>query len=361
MAERSALSAARRRVRELSYTGLDSTELRLATLRELARVVPVDAAFFPTADPATLLYTSAVRTGMPDGLTVRFLDNEFNTPDVNKFRSLAGAGTTVATLDAATRGDWSMSQRSRELMQPIGLGDELRVVFQTGNRTWGFACLHRTLGRSFGDEEVDWVRSVVPDVAEGLRRSIMAEHALNNVADGAPGIVTLAPDLTVLATTPAAEMWLDDLAATERPRSQPVPVAVLAVVQALFDVPNRPGVPRLTVRSRSGRWLVLHASRLQCADGPSQIAVVIEPASRTELEPVIASGFSLTPREAVIMTLVLRGMPSKSIANSLRITVNTVNDHIKSIFAKTRVNSRGELMAAVFREQNAPHGRAVRD
>ena len=144
------------------------------------------------------------------------------------------------------------------------------------------------------------------------RSSGMAQHALNSVADDAPGIVTLAPDLPVLATTQAAENVAQRSGRAERQRSQPVPVGVLA----------------------------------------------IEPASRAELEPVIATGFCLTPREAAIMTLVLRGMPSKSIANSLRITVN---DHITSIFAKTRVNSRGQLMATVFRERNAPHRRAIRN
>lgn len=98
-------------IRLLACAGLGSVELRVAVLRELARACPFEGAFFPTADPATLLYTSAVRVGMPDGLTGRFLDNEFNTPDVNKFRSLAAAPTAVATLDAATNRNQRWSSR----------------------------------------------------------------------------------------------------------------------------------------------------------------------------------------------------------------------------------------------------------
>lgn len=348
MPERSALSAARRRIRALCYSGVDSTELRSSVLREIKSVVPLDAAFFPTADPATLLYTSAVREGMPDGLTAHFLHNEFSTPDVNKFRSLATSRTTVATLDTATRGDHSASLRSRDLLQPIGLGDELRVVFQTARTTWGFACLHRALGRSFDDTEVAWVRSVAPDIAEGLRRCVIAERVLSTLEESTPGIVTLAPDLTVLATTPAAERWLEDLAETERPVSRRAPIAVLAVVQALAKVPDGTTMPRLTVRAASGRWLVLHASTLCSADGARHIAVVIEPATRSEFKPIIASAFNLTPREAETMTLLLRGLPTKEIATTLRITVNTANDHIKSIYTKTGVNSRGGLMATAF-------------
>jgi DNA-binding CsgD family transcriptional regulator len=110
-------------------------------------------------------------------------------------------------------------------------------------------------------------------------------------------------------------------------------------------------VPRLTARGASGRWLVLHASHLTSPVG-TQVAVVIEPASRAELEPVIAAGYLLTRREAETMTLVLRGLPTKSIARTLRVTTNTANDHIKAIFEKTGVSSRGELMATVFRDHS---------
>jgi hypothetical protein len=47
-------------------------------------------------------------------------------------------------------------------------------------------------------------------------------------------------------------------------------------------------VPRLTARG-ARRWLLLHASHPTSTSG-SQIAVIIEPASRAELEPVIAAG-----------------------------------------------------------------------
>lgn len=353
MVSRVGFDAGEQRIRTLAYAGLGSVELRVEVLRELAKVCPADGAFFPTADPVTLLYTSAVRVGMPEELTGRFLDNEFNTPDVNKFRSLVADSAAVATLDAATRGDRSVSARSREIMQPAGLGDELRAVFRTGTATWGYACLHRAPGASFDDDEVSFVQAVAPHIAEGLRRALMTERALRDASPHAPGMLTLAPDLTVLTATPAGEYWLDDLAATERPPSRPLPVALLAVAQALRQVPHRSYVPRLTARGASGRWLVLHASHL-ISPADSQIAVIIEPASRAELEPVIAACYRLTAREAQTMTLVLRGLPTKSIAKTLRITVNTANDHIKAIFTKTGVNSRGELMATVFRDHNAP-------
>jgi len=49
-----------------------------------------------------------------------------------------------------------------------------------------------------------------------------------------------------------------------------------------------------------------------------------------------------------MMTLVLRGLPAKTIARTLPVTPNTANDHIKAIFAKTGISSRGDLMATLF-------------
>ena len=353
MASRDRFAAAEQRIRALAYAGLRSVELRVSVLAELAKVCPAEGAFLPTADPATLLYTSAVRVGMPGGLTGQFLANEFSAPDVNKFRSLAAASVTVATLDRATKGNWRASARFREIIRPAGLGDELRAVFQTGTATWGYACLHRAPGPSFDDGEVCFIQRVAPHIGEALRRSFMAERARRDASAQAPGMLTLAPDLTLLAATPAGECWLEDLAAAEHPRSRPLPVALLAVTQALGQVPHRSHVPRLTVRGASGRWLVVHAAHLASASS-DQIAVIIEPASRAELEPVIAAGYRLTPREAQIMTLLLRGLPTKAIAGALHVTVNTANDHIKAIFAKTGVSSRGELMATVFRHHSPP-------
>src|ERR1700716_4257966 len=125
------------------YAGLDAAQLRLEGLARLRQIVPVDAAFFGPVGPVTLLFTGAVAEDPLGAATPLFLDNEFGHDDVNKFAALAGSVDGFTSLDRATRGDRSVSPRYREIMAPLGLGDEMRAALVAGQNCWGVLCLHR--------------------------------------------------------------------------------------------------------------------------------------------------------------------------------------------------------------------------
>ena len=52
--------------------------------------------------------------------------------------------------------------------------------------------------------------------------------------------------------------------------------------------------------------------------------------------------------------LVAQGLPTGAIARRLHISSWTVQDHLKSIFGKVGVASRGDLVARVFFARRAP-------
>ena len=83
------------------------------------------------------------------------------------------------------------------------------------------------------------------------------------------------------------------------------------------------------------------------------VAVVVEPAKPAELAPVILAAHGLTKREGEIAQLVVQGHPTKVVASKLHISENTVEDHLKAIFGKVGVRSRGELTAKIFSEHYA--------
>ena len=76
-----------------------------------------------------------------------------------------------------------------------------------------------------------------------------------------------------------------------------------------------------------------------------QIAVTIEPASGDQLMSLLLVAYGLTARERGVCREVIAGHSTADIAGHLFISSNTVQDHLKSVFAKVGVRSRGELVA----------------
>ena len=54
--------------------------------------------------------------------------------------------------------------------------------------------------------------------------------------------------------------------------------------------------------------------------------------------------YHITEREFAVIQLIRKGQTNKEIASQLDISVNTVNNHVANIFAKTKVRSRIDLL-----------------
>jgi DNA-binding CsgD family transcriptional regulator len=119
-------------------------------------------------------------------------------------------------------------------------------------------------------------------------------------------------------------------------------------------------VPRARLRTASGHWLVLHASRLSGQHTQGQIAVIFEVARPAEVAPLIVQAYDLSKRESEIMQLVTRGLSTAEISAELHITSNTVQDHLKAIFEKVGVRSRRALVGHLFSQQYQPRMEAGR-
>ena len=111
-------------------------------------------------------------------------------------------------------------------------------------------------------------------------------------------------------------------------------------------------IARARVRTASGAWLIVRGSTL--GDHDEQTAVIIEPARPHELAPLIADAYGFTGRERAVTQLIAQGLPTNAIGERLHISPWTVQDHLKAIFEKVGVGTRGELVARVFFEHHAP-------
>ena len=348
-----AAEGAARQLTARCYAGLDAGSLQDELLDGLQRIVPFDAAFCATVDPATLLFTGAALRDIPWESTPRFLANEFLEDDVNKFRSLAAAPSPVDWLDRATQHRRATSVRYREIMAPLGLGDELRVAFRAGGACWGFLCVHRRDGpHGFTPQEAQLIARLSTHVGEGLRRSLLTAAAATGLDPEGPGVLVVAEDGLLVASTAAGERWLWELD-DGQPNGAQLAVAVQAVLARLVsNQTDNPPVdqPSVRLRTRSGRWVVVHASKMARLGDGQHVAVVIEPAKPAELAPIILLAHGLTRREGEVAQLALQGNTNKRVARDLRISEHTVEDHLKAIFTKVGVSTRGELAARIFAE-----------
>jgi DNA-binding NarL/FixJ family response regulator len=291
--------------------GLSRDEFARDATRMLRRAVPFDGVSAIWFDPATGL---AVDTWIDDGA-------ELHEADVSVFRQLAASGRRAAST-----------------------GDRLRAVRVSESGMWGAIVLRRDPGSpSFTTRDADLLASLANGCDE-VQRTRLEQDLAADAGAGDTGMLLLDDDDRVEMTDPAAADWLDELGANGR-----VPVVVTAVAdQARAIAAGHSDVAAMArARTPSGRWVLVRGSVL--GDGTSaRTAIALEPARAPELADLIADAYGLTARERQVTELVAQGLANAAIGAQLFLSTYTVQDHLKAIFEKLDVSSRGELVARLY-------------
>lgn len=343
----------------------DGHALFEAIAAQLRTIVPFDGSAWFATDPTTELATNPVRIeNVGAGHCSTYWSREFTEPDALLFRDLARARDHAGSLLHATDNHPDRSARYREFLAPQGYRDEVRAVFQVGGSTWGVVDLFREAGRSpFTAGDVAAIESAGPVIATALRSlaAFVAPGPLGSLGStiDAPGTALVGPDGTITSLDDQAERWFRELAGPDWMATEPPPLmvavqSVLARAEAIATGRER-GASTARLRATSGRWLQIHASCLRVPNGePGLTAVVIEPAKSAQIAPIIVEAYGLTPREREITQALARGLSNAEIANTLFLSAHTVRDHLKAVFAKLGVTSRGEVVARLFADHYEP-------
>jgi DNA-binding CsgD family transcriptional regulator len=340
----------------LADRGRGVRDFSLEAARIIRRAVPFDGVCVLTLDPVARVPTGeVVEGGLPDAARTRMADIEFAGIDLNTFAGLLQARCPAATLSAATGGELDRSLRQREVRAPSGFGDELRAVLVEGSTPRGALTLLRTSERPpFTADETALVASATKPLASGLRRALLgpARMAVGGDERPASGVAILAADGTCARADDVAERWLAELN-VDRPGGGLPRVVTALARRARTGNPDAPAPTEARVRTASGTWLVVRASALG-RDADAEVAVVLEPARSAQLAPLMADAYGLTERERMITEHVAHGLATEDIAARELISPFTVQDHLKSIFEKVGVRSRGELVARIFFDPEPP-------
>jgi DNA-binding CsgD family transcriptional regulator len=347
MASERARTRCRERVIELTQRPGDPFMSRFQIVELLRPVVGFDRWCWPACDPSTGLGTTAVgdHDYWPALQRLLLLDQRLDAPD-----------TLPMLTGARARHGRDIGLRFIDVLGPIGIGDELRLPLRDKHGLWGCLDLMRSSDDPpFTEPERDWLDALAPALAAVTRRSTatLAEGA--GAAPPPAGVLVLDADLDVRASTAGARAWLAQLVPPD------LPFADLAASGVVFNVASRvlaraaspgptsapdAGLPaRARVRSITGAWAIVEADTLDPLD--RTVAVTIRAASASEILDLRFLSYDLTPRERELVGLLLDGSDTRTLSERLFLSPHTVQDHLKSIFDKTGVRTRKELVATL--------------
>ncbi|MEV0994921.1 helix-turn-helix transcriptional regulator [Nonomuraea sp. NPDC050202] len=376
----------------------DALECFSRASARLRRLMPFDAAVWSATDPETGLVTAPMlveNLGSGEGCGA-YWESELLEENVLPFRDLARAAVPAAGLRAATGGLPARSARFRSLLGGQGIDDELRAVLRTGGRPWGSVSLFRMRGApAFGQDDVALLAELSGPLADRLRRFAGPHdpdgghgrsgpnggHGPNgggggrgrggpNGGGGGGGGGDSAPDGVGGNSAPGLLLFDENGEATsinEEARAHlaslpdgpstpsalgvrlPIWLVGTALQARAIALGRDRGNARIRLRTRDGRWLTCRASCLSGSGGrPGPVVLVIEPAAPADLALIVAQSYGLTPREFEIAQLVAQGLATSEIAAALFISPHTVRGHLKAVFGKAGISSRGELVARLF-------------
>jgi len=338
------------RVRTACDAGGESRALRQRVLDEIDRVLPYDAYVWPLTDPETSVGTAPL-ADVPQQLLIelpRLIRLKYLT-DVNRWTTLDGG---VARLHAATQGELIRSRMWREALRQHGVIDVASSVFRDRFGCWGFLDLWRLApAEPFTSVDEAFLAGIAPQVTAALRRTQAEAFVPRPAADAprpGPVVLLLSPDLEVIGETPQTHEYLRLLVPPPDGRA-PVPASAYNVAAQLHAVESDVDAnrPYARVSLPGGQWLSLRAARIS-GPHPATIAVTIEDAGPGERISLFARAFALSPRESDLLALLPSGADTRALARQLSIAEHTVQDHLKSIFAKTGGRTRQAVLSHVL-------------
>lgn len=336
----------------------DERALRSAFLTELGTAIRFDAYVWLLTDPVTTVGCAPLADvpclpQLPTLIKLKYLTT------VNRWTKILPPGSPVALLTRDTGGHPEHSVVWQQLLQGLGFGDVASVALADRYGCWGFLDLWRLGDEPFTDADANLLTGVSAPICAAVRdRQALAFSEVGSTAApdppaaaAGPAVLIVDDDLRIVARTTAATDWLRSLLPTT-PGRDPVPAAVYNVAAQLLaqeaGVDAHPAAATTTVGGRT--WVTLRASRLEPADRdrPGTIAVSIEEATAAARLELFGRSHGLSVRERELLTLVVGGSDTANIARSMGIAEYTVQDHLKSVFAKTGLGGRGALITTAI-------------
>lgn len=332
-------------VTRVADLGIEVSEL-------VRRVLPHDGYMLVGLDPISGAACMLAKRGCYTPRAFRELEDK--TPlgqNQRTFASLLNSPTPVGVIIPGANTGPHPHQLC-EVMTREGFGSEMRISLTHNGGLRGVLVLLREQSRApFTATEVAYAEFLADPLTRALRGFVTRTALGSFPTEAPPAVLIVNSDNTITAATPNSR---DALGAVHPKRLRAVDEARLSDRELFSSIWNITYMARRSGGLAVSRiptpkgWMALHAQPL-IAKEAGQVAVTVQPASPAMLLPTICAWYGISPREQAVIEQALEGLSAKQIARRLGVSPYTVNDHFKSIYRKTGVGSREELLSGLSR------------
>lgn len=385
----------------------NSSGYRLAMLATIKQRIAYDAYCFTLTDPFTLLSTGALTDPSLQQLHEQLLITEYANHNHWSYEEMVRHNRFVTRLSDIKGSRAETDMRCQKLLAPAGFSDEMRAALFYEGQCWGFLTLFKRASNEddlFSQADELQMNALMPIVAEALMHyyyssddlpaqpreleygflllseqlhiissnergnkllyllqqaeRLQEHHSQDDLAATADDTLSGQDDLAVPTAdmlsdqdnlTASANAKLPDQVANQAAIHSDLPKPIQALGYKLLANHQQSQQLSLFIPLSSNQYITLNAALLHSVDPDSslskrQIAITIEEASPNSMLTYFMQRYKLTPREQQMVYELLKGSSNKEMAAHLEISSHTVQDHLKSIFAKTEVSSRSELI-----------------
>lgn len=322
----------RRRLRKADETSIDSLaagDPARELIAEILSVVPAShwsfARFSSRGTPDQLLVS--------DGDSDRRFEFEHARAELALQRRHARTGPRLAA-------------RLLRFERPYTSG--VTLVFANASREYGVLILLRTeeLG-AFTSVEIQALALALDASTDRLTGLDIGEGSAPEGCDAPPAMHILDRDLNVVLTWESKNGRASAITAAHARLAKRLPPLIEAAVREVVKTwSQEPSAGQEGGVSRVVPFLTVRTQPLTGAMGLF-VGVLLSRPPHGEFNQT-SRAYKLTSREIETLGMLLHGATLKQVGDALHITTSTVQDHIKSMLAKTNAKNRSELIAKLF-------------
>jgi DNA-binding CsgD family transcriptional regulator len=306
----------------------DLAAFRLATLKQLRRIVPCEVAGYNEvnlADGTTSVVLEPQR--YDDSRLDQFQRFQHEHPVIRAHQS--GEVGAAAISDFLSESEYHRLGLYREVFGPLGVEDQLAFTLDVSDGVVTGIAMNRST-RGFSDREKAMLDAMTPNLAHARRAAIAREQATAQLADAVDavaelGVVSLDGEGRARTWSLRVQQALRTHFGAEIAGDGTLPAELAA--WAADDAGEPLVVDTLTIRRAGGLLLFRESSRLE----------------RGKLE---AAG--LSARESEVLGCLTEGLSSEEIGARLGISPRTVDKHVQRVFEKLGVHTRTAAVAVAL-------------